>query len=147
MASKRMTTRGRKFINDTNIVRASTNDSDAVQVLQQELAGLKDSIAAMQNNRIEPPTAVESNQHVESYHLKTADIRIPKYSGAHEPKTPYDFLQEIEKYRRAVGFNANDILHRVIPVALTDEANRWFLFQGHLINSWDEFKKKFRREF
>jgi hypothetical protein len=32
-------------------------------------------------------------------HMRGNDISIPKYAGAHESRTPYDFLLELEKYK------------------------------------------------
>jgi len=122
--------------------------SDSTTHMRQEIVTLRNALENLQTTLASRnPTAVDSNQHVRSSHLKTSDIRIPKYGGAHEEKTPYDFLQELEKYRRAVGYSEQDMLSRVIPLALEDDAHSWYLFIGNKCNTWNSFKFSFRREF
>jgi hypothetical protein len=52
--------------------------------------------------------------------MKGKDIGIPKYAGAHESRSPYDFLLELEKYKMAVDCTYEEMLRYVVPLALTE---------------------------
>ena len=81
------------------------------------------------------------------HHLKTSDIRIPTYGGAHEPQTPYEFLTELDKYRKAVDYSETELLAHVVPLSLRDDAELWYRKVGHLQVTWQGFQTAFRREF
>ena len=82
-----------------------------------------------------------------SQHLKTSDIKIPTYSGAHEARTPYEFLMDLERYRKAVGYTEVDMLAQVIPLALREDAELWYRKVQYSVGTWQEFQVRFRREF
>ena len=63
-----------------------------------------------------------NGSHIRTHHLKTSDIKIPTYAGSHEGKTPYEFIMELEKYQRAVGYSEGDMLNQVVPLALKEDA-------------------------
>jgi len=61
------------------------------------------------------------------FHLKEA--LIPKYSGAMEKKSPYDFLIELEKYMSITRSSPEFIVYKVVPIALTGVAFDWYRFE------------------
>lgn len=75
-------------------------DMDYFNEIQRQNIDLKETVLSLQ-------TALASGQGMSQttgknnimHHLKTSDVKIPKYGGAHEEKTPYDFLLEMDKYR------------------------------------------------
>ncbi|CAG7728687.1 unnamed protein product [Allacma fusca] len=99
------------------------------------------------NNMSRVVRGSQSNGGIRTNHLKTSDISIPKYSGAHEKKTPYDFLIELEKYQKAVGYSEDEMLAQVIPLALIEDAYMWYRKLNSELRSWELFKYHFRREF
>jgi hypothetical protein len=80
-------------------------------------------------------------------HMKGKDISIPKYAGAHESRTPYDFLLELEKYKMAVDYTYEEMLKFVVPLALTETAYSWFEFIREHLFGWSDFVDAFRQEF
>ena len=82
-----------------------------------------------------------------SQHLKTSDIKIPIYGGAHEVKTPYEFLAELDRYRKAVGYTESEMLAHVVPLSLRDDAELWYRKVHQNLVTWQEFQAAFRREF
>ena len=81
------------------------------------------------------------------YHLKTSDIRMPTYGGAHEHKTPYEFLTELDRYRKAISYSEAELIAHVVPLSLKDDAELWYRKVGHLLVTWQGFQTAFRREF
>jgi hypothetical protein len=79
-------------------------------------------------------------------HLKSADSKMPQYSGANDIKTPYDFIIELEKYQEVVGYTEQDMVQYVIPLALTGDAYNWYRYEPHFHN-WDDFRRRLRAEF
>jgi len=85
--------------------------------------------------------------HPPMHHLRT--VEVPKYSGAAEVKTPYDFLVELEKYRTISRSTDEFLLREIVPTALQDNAWHWWR-QESVLNpfvDWNDFKIRFRREF
>jgi hypothetical protein len=80
-------------------------------------------------------------------HMKGKDISIPKYAGAQESRTPYDFLLELEKYKMAVDYTYEEMLKFVVPLALTETAYSWFEFIREDLFGWSDFVDAFRQEF
>lgn len=81
-----------------------------------------------------------------THHLKTSDIRIPVYTGAHDTKTPYDYILELEKYAAVVGYSDEEMLRQVIPLSLVDDAYKWYRYEPPF-QDWSDFKIRVRREF
>jgi len=79
-------------------------------------------------------------------HLKTSDFKVPVYIGSQDYKTPVDYIMELERYQRALGYDENAMLNFVLPVSLTNEAYRWYR-EEYPFNTWEEFKTKLRAEF
>jgi len=90
-----------------------------------------------------PPPAAGNTR---TQHLKTADAKIPQYSGASDPKTPYDFIIEMEKYKEVVGYTERDMLQYVIPLSLTQDAFTWYRYEPPFV-SWEDFRRRLRTEF
>jgi hypothetical protein len=93
-----------------------------------------------------PPPVAQQGQGARTHHLKTSDIRIPKYIGASDSRTPYDFLLELEKYQSIVGYTEEEMLTYVVPLALHQDAYNWLRYEPPFQN-WVEFRNRFRAEF
>lgn len=95
----------------------------------------------------QPPQVAPAQAHgARTHHLKTSDIRIPKYVGASDARTPYDFLLELEKYQGIVGYNEEEMIAYVVPLALQEDAYNWLRYEPAFQN-WGEFRTRFRNEF
>ena len=121
--------------------------SDNGTALQNQLDSIRVALHTIEGRISNSSPVVAAPKITKASHLKTSDVKIPRYAGSHESKTPYDFLQELEKYRLALGYTDEEILHHVVPLALTDEAYRWYIFQGNKVNNWQSFKEALRKEF
>lgn len=76
----------------------------------------------------------------------TAKLPIPSFQGHSDPKTPNEFIDEVTRFGSSQGLNNEQLLHRVIPVALTKHALRWWTFSGGF-ETWNSFVKAFHLEF
>jgi len=130
-----------------NMSNSTTSANNNSTILQTELDSIRSTLQTIQTQLQEKDSSSHNTRPPRVSHLKTSDIRIPRYEGAHESKTPYDFLQELEKYGMALGYTNRELLLQVVPHTLGDEAYRWYLFQGHKIQDWQTFKAALRREF
>jgi len=81
------------------------------------------------------------------FHANSSSVKIPVYAGAHETRTPYDFIAELERYQIVSACNEYEMLTVVIPQALKDEAWQWYQFSQCSIHNWADFKRLFRKEF
>lgn len=126
---------------EVNMVRANE---------QQQLAFNREPVQPPPrvNNLPAPAQAnVPPPQHgARTQHLKTSDIKIPKYNGAADTRTPYDFILELEKYQAIVGYNHDEMIQLVIPLALQQDAYNWLRYEPPFLN-WQDFKQRFRSEF
>ena len=75
---------------------------------------------------------------------------LPKF-GNFENNDPYTFVTKFEQACATMKFQQlcdDGVRLRLIPFALTDYAERWFLsLPSDSIKTWDEFKKIFLRKF
>jgi hypothetical protein len=81
------------------------------------------------------------------HHLK--QVEVPKYSGAEEKKTPFDFIVELEKYKTISRSSDEFMLQEIIPASLEGKAFTWYRHEMTLgpFITWGDFKIRFRREF
>lgn len=87
------------------------------------------------------------NHHHSNHHMKTTEV--PKYIGAADKKTPFDFILELEKYRDIARGSEQFILKEILPIALEGTAYHWFRHEIAMypFATWEDFKVRFRREF
>jgi hypothetical protein len=99
-----------------------------------------------QNEPIIRPQPVQQ-QPMSIHHLKK--IEVPKFSGHDDPKTPYDFLLELEKYQQVTRCSEDALLRDIIPISLTGRAYYWHRNEAQCspCQNFEEFKSKFRRQF
>ncbi|XP_075547623.1 uncharacterized protein LOC142582102, partial [Dermacentor variabilis] len=71
-------------------------------------------------------------------------LAVPTYEGHKDKKSVADFLQEMQDYRDAQAIT-DDVLQRVLPVALTGSGARWRRRQS--FQSWTHFEQLLRAEF
>ncbi|KAG0426993.1 hypothetical protein HPB47_025937 [Ixodes persulcatus] len=72
---------------------------------------------------------------------------IPKYKGYGDSISANDFLEDLLHYQQATGMVDQEVLGRVLPVALTDQAARWFRLCGQNALTLDRFRTlRMRRE-
>ena len=57
-----------------------------------------------------------------THHLKSRDLDVPKYTGFNDHKTHFDYILELEKFQIILGYSDMDMLVRVVPMSLYDEA-------------------------
>lgn len=80
-------------------------------------------------------------------HRPPVRIPVPTYRGYADRASATDFLEELRKYQRAMGMTDREILERILPISLVDEAARWFRLVGDQPGTLDQFREAFRREF
>ncbi|KAG0424395.1 hypothetical protein HPB47_028384, partial [Ixodes persulcatus] len=73
-------------------------------------------------------------------------IPVPTYRGYADRASATDFLEDLRKYQRAMGMSDREIQERILPIALVDEAARWFRLVGDQPGTLDQFREAFRRE-
>jgi len=130
-----------EFRKELALLKENNNIENKVANALLNLVGSSSNVLGADNSR------VSRSNHRTQAHVKSRDLQIPKYAGAHEQKTPYDFLIEIEKYRQAIGYSHSQILSLVIPLALVEEAYRWYMFVKEDLKEWLDFESLFRKEF
>lgn len=74
-------------------------------------------------------------------------VPVPKYRGYGDRISATDFLEALLHYQQATGRDDQEILGRILPIALTDQAARWFRLVGQNALTLDEFRAAFRLEF
>ncbi|CAN7988279.1 unnamed protein product [Ixodes pacificus] len=74
-------------------------------------------------------------------------IPVPKYRGYSDRISATDFLESLLHYQQATGRDDQKILGRILPIAPTDQAARWFRLVGQHALTLDEFRAAFRQEF
>lgn len=97
---------------------------------------------AFQVPPLNPPQGPTSNHHLKH-------VELPKYSGPHDIKTPYDFLLELDKYMSFTRNTPDTMLREILPLALTDHAYHWYRHEISMapFQNWEDFKSRFRKEF
>ncbi|KAH6925524.1 hypothetical protein HPB50_006527 [Hyalomma asiaticum] len=74
-------------------------------------------------------------------------LDMPSYSGYHDSKSANEYLDRLLHYQQATGLTDAELLARVVPVSLTEQAARWFRLAGHRARTVEEFRVSFRDEF
>ncbi|KAG0442974.1 hypothetical protein HPB47_015423, partial [Ixodes persulcatus] len=74
-------------------------------------------------------------------------IPIPTYRGYGDRVSATDFLENLKKYQQAMGMSDHEILERILPISLVDQAARWLRLTGSQLSSIEQFRKAFRQEF
>ncbi|CAN7952207.1 unnamed protein product, partial [Ixodes pacificus] len=74
-------------------------------------------------------------------------IPIPTYRGYGDRVSATDFLEDLKSYQQAMGMSDNEILERILPISLVDQAARWFRLTGNQLLTIEQFRKAFRQEF
>ncbi|XP_077541257.1 uncharacterized protein LOC144153493 [Haemaphysalis longicornis] len=74
-------------------------------------------------------------------------LATPTYRGYGDLTSARDFLDSLAHYPEAMGLDDEEILTRIVPVALTETAARWYGLSGHRAANFGEFRAAFLREF
>ncbi|XP_077564081.1 uncharacterized protein LOC144179532 [Haemaphysalis longicornis] len=74
-------------------------------------------------------------------------LTAPTYRGYGDLTSARDFLDSLAHYQQAMGLDDEEILTRIVPVALTETAARWYRLSGHHAANFGEFRAAFLREF
>lgn len=77
---------------------------------------------------------------------RASQVDLPNYTGHADPKTPREFVQDLEHFALSQGIDKATVLARVVPVALRGDALRWWGFCGGFAD-WEAFGKGLQREF
>jgi len=82
-----------------------------------------------------------------NHHLRATEV--PKYTGAADSKTPFDFILELEKYRDISRGTEAFMLKEILPISFEGTAYHWYRHEIAMgpFENWQDFKKRFRREF
>lgn len=72
---------------------------------------------------------------------------MPMYHVYDDPISQNEFLDTLHQHGLASGLSEQEVLERVLPVALTGSAARWYKLVGENAVSMEEFRAKFRQEF
>ncbi|KAG0415822.1 hypothetical protein HPB47_007003 [Ixodes persulcatus] len=91
--------------------------------------------------------ALRTTTHAPQTQRPPVRIPLPTYRGYADRASATDFLEDLRKYQRAMGMYDREILERILPIALVDEAARWFRLVGDQPGTLDQFREAFRREF
>jgi len=82
-----------------------------------------------------------------AHHLKSSEIAVPKYKGAKDSKTPFDFLLELDRYQSILGYSDEEMLRSVPPMALKEDAYSWYRYEDPPFRSWEDLKDRLRLAF
>lgn len=84
-----------------------------------------------------------------SYRQYLKNLEPPTFSGNTDLQSPYDFIQNLLKFKNGTKIPDNDMISGIIPWALTGEAYSWFLTEHELFafQSMSDFVERFRRHF
>jgi len=95
--------------------------------------------------RYTPPSVVMSKP---NYHYsKGKHMDAPLYKGFSDPKTPYDFILELDKFQTILAYSDRDMLFRVIPMVLYGEAYQWFRSVQISFPDFNDFKRRLTQRF
>lgn len=107
------------------------------------------SAAPLLSAPVVEPTAPEvlRPRGLPTFHLKAAEI--PRYKGAEETQTPYDFIIDLDKYKAISRSSDEFMIKEIAPLALQGQAFNWYRFESSYspFESYDDFKIRFRKEF
>jgi len=71
----------------------------------------------------------------------------PLYKGFSDPKTPHDFILELDKFQTILAYSDRDMLFRVIPMVLYGEACQWFRSVQISFSDFYDFKRRLTQRF
>lgn len=119
------------------VARSAAAAPAAQQALLQDAARMIESLTGAMQSILQSPRAVRP----------PVKIPVPKYRGYGDRISATDFLEALLHYQQATGRDDQEILGRILPIALTDQAARWFRLVGQHALTLDEFRAAFRQEF
>ncbi|XP_077524728.1 uncharacterized protein LOC144136105 [Amblyomma americanum] len=99
---------------------------------------LTESLTGIVQNNLQTPAAVARPR---------LRVDLPSYGGYHDPVSANEYLDRMLNYQQATGLTDGEVLVRVVPVSLTDQAARWFRLTGHRSRTMEEFRARFREKF
>lgn len=73
-------------------------------------------------------------------------LPLPTFSGRGDPKSPSDFIMELERFAASKGVEPQQLLARAIPVSMTGPARRWWEFKKGF-TKWSDFTDALSREY
>ncbi|XP_077511929.1 uncharacterized protein LOC144122353 [Amblyomma americanum] len=106
-------------------------------VLRNALRLIESLTGIVQNNLQTPAAVARPRLHVD----------LPSYGGYHDLVSANEYLDRMLNYQQATGLTDGEVLARIVPVSLTDQAARWFGLTGHRSRTMEEFRARFREEF
>ncbi|KAG0444560.1 hypothetical protein HPB47_013661, partial [Ixodes persulcatus] len=119
------------------VARSAAAAPAAQQALLQDAARMIESLTGAMQSILQSPRAVRP----------PVKIPVPKYRGYGDRISATDFLEALLHYQQATGRDDQEVLGRILPLALTDQAARWFRLVGQHALTLDEFRAAFRQEF
>lgn len=108
------------------------------EALLQDAMRLVENMASVVMNSLQSPAQAGKPR---------VKVDIPKYSGYHDRASANDYLDQLQHYQQATGLTEAELLSRIVPVSLTDQAARWFKLVGERERTMEGFRAKFRDEF
>lgn len=122
----------------STIGESSGNSLPSSEVLLQNALSVMQSLASALQNTAQAPV-----QNVRP----RVKVDVPTYTGYHDCKSANEYLDRLLHYQQATGLSDAELLERVVPVSLTEQAARWFRLTGHRARTVEEFRESFRGEF
>ncbi|XP_077517872.1 uncharacterized protein LOC144128380 [Amblyomma americanum] len=104
---------------------------------EQQVDAARTLTGIVQNNLLTPAPVARPRLRVD----------LPSYGGYHDHVSANEYLDRMLNYQQATGLTDDEVLARVVPVSLTDQAARWFRLTGHRLRTMEEFRAKFCEEF
>ncbi|KAH6938357.1 hypothetical protein HPB50_008863 [Hyalomma asiaticum] len=114
-----------------------TGQSESPQVLLRDAMRMIECLTGVVQNTLTSGSAAKS----------IVRMDLPTYSGYHDLVSANEYLDRMLTYQQATGLSDGEMLERVVPVSLTDQAARWFRLTGHRSRTMSEFRANFREEF
>lgn len=121
-----------------DVVASSGNSVPSSEVLLQNALSVMQSLASALQNTAQPPSQSAGPR---------VKVDMPTYSGYHDCRSANEYLDRLLYYQQAMGLPDAELLARVVPVSLTEQAARWFRLTGHRARTVEEFRESFRDEF
>lgn len=114
-----------------------TGQSESPQVLLRDAMRMIECLTGVVQNTLTSSSAAKP----------IVRMDLPTYSGYHDLVSANEYLDRMLTYQQATGLSDGEMLERVVPVSLTDQAARWFRLTGHRSRTMSEFRANFREEF
>lgn len=108
------------------------------EIMLQNALQVMQSLAGALQNTMRAPSQSERPR---------IKVDMPTYSGYHDRTSANEYLDRLQYYQQATGLSDAELLARVVPASLTEQAARWFRLAGHRARTVEEFRANFREEF